>query len=133
MSHNNSNDNTNNSADLKNQSTPDLIVLAGWMHILSPEFISKFPPGLIINLHPALPGAFDGIHSIERALQAYHEGKIRNTGVMIHRVIPEVDRGEVVLVEEVEILPEDTLESLEERMHSVEHKLIVRGVRKLIE
>src|SRR5690606_38640168 len=52
------------------QYQPDLIVLAGWMHILSPSFLDRFPKK-VINLHPALPGQFDGIHAIERAYEAY--------------------------------------------------------------
>ncbi|KND05066.1 phosphoribosylglycinamide formyltransferase [Spizellomyces punctatus DAOM BR117] len=112
--------------------TPDLIVLAGWMHILSPDFLQQFPPGQIINLHPALPGAFDGAHAIERAFSAYKEGKIQETGVMVHKVIPEVDRGEVVLQERIPILPEDTLETLEDRIHKVEHRLIVEGAKAIL-
>ncbi|KAI9009508.1 formyl transferase [Gaertneriomyces semiglobifer] len=112
--------------------SPDLIVLAGWMHILSPEFLSQFPPGRIINLHPALPGAFDGAHAIERAFQAFKEGKVQHTGVMVHKVIPEVDRGEVVTQVEVPIKEDDTLETLEDRIHSVEHKLIVEGTKIML-
>lgn len=112
---------------------PDLIVLAGWMHILSPEFLQQFPPGQIINLHPALPGAFDGAHAIERAFEAFQAGKVEKTGVMVHRVIPEVDRGEVVLQEEVPILPADTIGTLEERIHSVEHRLIVEGTKAMLQ
>ncbi|KAJ3101620.1 hypothetical protein HDU97_001233 [Phlyctochytrium planicorne] len=111
---------------------PDLIVLAGWMHILSADFLAKFTPGGIINLHPALPGAFDGAHAIDRAYAAFKEGKITKTGVMVHRVIPEVDRGEVILVQEVDILETDTLESLEERIHSYEHGLLVQGIQKCL-
>ncbi|KAJ3068720.1 hypothetical protein HDU98_008141 [Podochytrium sp. JEL0797] len=109
--------------------TPDLIVLAGFMHILSAPFLAKFPPGLFVNLHPALPGQFDGAHAIDRAFAAFQEGKIPGTGAMVHRVIPEVDRGEVILTEQIPILPGDTLETLEERIHGVEHVLIVKGVK----
>ncbi|ORY46477.1 Formyltransferase [Rhizoclosmatium globosum] len=112
-----------------NKDMPDLVVLAGFMHILSQEFLAKFPPGLFINLHPALPGQFDGAHAIDRAFAAFKEGKIKGTGVMVHRVIAEVDRGEVILTEEIPILETDTLETLEERMHSVEHGIIVRGTK----
>ncbi|KAI9193391.1 phosphoribosylglycinamide formyltransferase [Polychytrium aggregatum] len=108
------------------RSQPKLIVLAGWMHILSPEFLSFFP-GKVINLHPALPGQFDGAHAIERAFEAFKKGEIKNTGIMVHRVIPEVDRGEVILKQEIPILDSDTLEALEERIHSHEHQLIVAG------
>lgn len=105
---------------------PDLVVLAGWMHILSRGFLDALPD-VVINLHPALPGEFDGAHAIERAFEAYRKGEIARTGVMVHRVIPEVDRGEVVLKREIPILETDTVETLEERIHSVEHAIIVEG------
>ncbi|KAI8818191.1 phosphoribosylglycinamide formyltransferase [Fimicolochytrium jonesii] len=110
---------------------PYLIVLAGFMHILSSDFINQFPPPrhAIINLHPALPGTFDGIDAVERAFHAFQAKSITHTGVMIHKVIPEVDRGDVVLQETVKILDTDTLETLEERIHEVEHRLIVEGAR----
>ncbi|KAJ3116421.1 hypothetical protein HDU96_009678 [Phlyctochytrium bullatum] len=108
---------------------PDLVVLAGWMHILSAEFLSRFPAGGLINLHPALPGQFDGAKAIERAYAAFKEGKIKHTGVMVHRVIPEVDRGEVIVAREVEMVETDTLEDLEQRIHSKEHELMVEGIR----
>ncbi|KAL2916313.1 Bifunctional purine biosynthetic protein ADE5,7 [Polyrhizophydium stewartii] len=113
-------------------SQPDLIVLAGFMHILSAEFLAGFADGRVINLHPALPGAFDGAHAIERAFDSFQRGEIANTGVMVHKVIPQVDRGEVVVKREVPILKTDTLATLEERMHSVEHELIVEGVRAML-
>ncbi|KAJ3026639.1 UNVERIFIED_CONTAM: hypothetical protein HDU68_005311 [Siphonaria sp. JEL0065] len=111
------------------QELPDLVVLAGFMHIVSAPFLAKFPPGLFINLHPALPGQFDGAHAIDRAFAAYQEKRIDHTGVMVHRVIPEVDRGEVILTEKIPILETDTLESLEARMHEIEHGIIVRGAK----
>jgi phosphoribosylglycinamide formyltransferase len=106
---------------------PDVIVLAGFMHILSAEFLNKFPKDRVINLHPALPGAFDGARAIPRALEAFQKGEIEHTGVMIHRCIPEVDRGTVIVQENCPILKTDTLEDLEERIHKIEHKLIVQG------
>ncbi|KAI9137030.1 phosphoribosylglycinamide formyltransferase [Paraphysoderma sedebokerense] len=111
---------------------PDLIVLAGWMHILSSEFLSFFPDN-IINLHPALPGQFDGAHAIERAYQAFKEGRIKNTGAMIHKVIPEVDRGEVIVKQEIPISDNDSLSDLEDRIHRVEHKLIVEGAKTFLQ
>lgn len=111
---------------------PDLVVLAGWMRILTSEFLSCFP-GRVINLHPALPGQFPGTHAIERAYQAYKDGKITATGVMVHLVPDEaVDAGPVLAAEQVSILPEDTLESLEERVHEVEHRLLVEAVGKYL-
>jgi formyltetrahydrofolate-dependent phosphoribosylglycinamide formyltransferase len=128
---------------------PDLIVLAGFMHIVSPVFLaamghagdgrSKAPawaparPVPIINLHPALPGAFDGAQAIERAFAAFQRGDIRSTGVMVHEVVAEVDRGSPVLVREVPIERDDTLASLEEKIHVLEHRLIVEGTRAMLD
>ncbi|KAF9276327.1 hypothetical protein BGZ68_010083, partial [Mortierella alpina] len=112
---------------------PDLVVLAGFMHILSPAFLDQFPTTPLINLHPALPGQFDGARAIERAFEAYQKGEIKHTGVMVHRVIQEVDGGEPLLVKEVEIKPEDDLAALQERIHSVEHKLLVQGAALVLE
>eukprot|EP01135_Chromosphaera_perkinsii_P007713 Nk52_evm2s967 gene=Nk52_evmTU2s967 len=109
----------------------DLIVLAGWMHILSSHFLDCFPDK-VINLHPALPGEFDGKDAIERAFTAYQANKITRTGVMVHKVIPEVDRGATILTQEVEIKKEDTLEDLETRIHGVEHGLLVKAIKKVL-
>ncbi|ABN64302.1 Phosphoribosylglycinamide formyltransferase (GART) (GAR transformylase) (5'-phosphoribosylglycinamide transformylase) [Scheffersomyces stipitis CBS 6054] len=108
---------------------PDLIVCAGWMLILSPAVLTPLEAqGItIINLHPALPGAFDGTHAIDRAWQAGQDGKITKGGVMIHRVIAEVDRGAPILVKELELKKEETLEEYESRVHAVEHVAIVEG------
>ena len=74
---------------------PDLIVLAGWMHVLSPAFLDRFPMR-VLNLHPALPGQFPGTHAIERAYEAFQRGEIDHTGVMVHWVVPEIDAGPVI-------------------------------------
>ena len=120
----------------------DLIVLAGWMRILSGEFIAQFP-SRIINLHPALlPDdgtgntyithsgtvipVFRGLHAIRQALDA----QIVTTGSTIHYVTPEVDAGPVLCREEVAIEEGDTEETLHERVKQVEHRLIVEAVRK---
>ena len=115
-----------------NSFQPDLIVLAGFMMILSPTFLNNINAKPIINLHPALPGAFDGAHAIERAFEAYKEGKITKTGCMVHYVIPEVDRGEPIVIADVDILPTDTLDSMETRIHETEWKIIVQGVKKVL-
>jgi formyltetrahydrofolate-dependent phosphoribosylglycinamide formyltransferase len=109
---------------------PDLIVLAGWLHILSPAFLQHFPDQ-VINLHPALPGAFPGLHAIERAYEAYRRGEIAHSGCMIHYVIPEVDAGEVVALTTVPIAPDDTLEGFEARMHAAEHRLMLEALQRL--
>lgn len=107
---------------------PDLVVLAGWMHVLSPAFLDRFPHQ-VINLHPALPGMYAGTHAIERAFRDYQEGSIKHSGCMVHYAIPEVDAGEVLVQRVVPILPEDTLDSFEARMHANEHEIIVEATR----
>ncbi len=108
------------------------VVQAGWMHIFTDAFISAFP-NRIVNLHPALPGTFPGAHGIAEAFAAYRRGEIEHTGVMVHLVPDEaVDAGPVVAQEVVPILPDDTLESLETRIHTVEHRLLVSTLRDLL-
>jgi formyltetrahydrofolate-dependent phosphoribosylglycinamide formyltransferase len=112
---------------------PDYIILAGWMRILTSAFLDNFP-NRVINLHPALPNTFPGTHAIERAYDAYQCGKIDHTGVMVHFVPDEgVDNGPVLATEIVAIHPNDTLESLEARIHKAEHKLLVDVLKNVIE
>jgi len=111
---------------------PTLMVLAGWMHIVTPVFLEPFPKR-VINLHPALPGTFPGTHAIERAFEAYQRGEISQSGCMIHHVIPEVDAGAVITTATVPFKDGDTLEAYEERMHETEHKLIIEGIRLALE
>lgn len=105
---------------------PDLIVLAGWMRILTGEFCSKFK---IVNLHPAKPGMFPGASAIADAFSAFLAGEITETGVMVHWV-PDagVDTGPVIRVQGVPIVAEDTLDSLADRVHAVEHRLLPLAV-----
>jgi phosphoribosylglycinamide formyltransferase 1 len=111
---------------------PDYVILAGWMRILSSSFISSFP-NRVINLHPALPGMFPGTHAIERAFEAHQHGEIDHTGVMVHLVPDEgVDNGPVLATEIVPIEKEDTLESLEARIHQIEHELLVNTLKSII-
>ncbi len=121
----------------------DLLVLAGWMRILSANFLSQLPCR-VINIHPALlpddgtgssyitsDGAtipvFRGLHAVRQALDA----GVKVTGSTVHFVTPEVDAGPVICREEVAIREGDTEESLHERLKVVEHRLIVEAVRKL--
>lgn len=113
-------------------SQPDLIVLAGWMHILSAGFLDQFPHR-VINLHPALPGAFAGTNAIERTYEAYRAGEVDIGGCMVHEVIPEVDAGRVIAAERVPIYPQDTLADFEARLHAVEHRLIVDAINKRLQ
>lgn len=119
-------------ADLVSGWQPDWVVLAGWMRLLSGAFLNRFP-GKVLNLHPALPGAFPGVEAIERAWQAWQEGKITQTGVMVHLVPDEgVDNGPVLGVETVPIREDDTLEALTARIHETEHRLLVDVLKLLI-
>lgn len=120
----------------------DLIVLAGWMRILSAEFIAQFPQG-ILNLHPALlpdngTGStyitqngtsipvFRGLHAVQQALDA----GVKVTGSTVHYVTSEVDAGPVLCRQEVAIEEGDTEETLHECIKRVEHGLIVEAVRR---
>ena len=88
----------------------------------------------MINLHPALPNTFPGTHAIEKAFKAYQCGDINHTGVMVHFVPDEgVDNGPVLATEIVAIHPNDTLESLEVRVHEIEHKLLVVALKNVID
>lgn len=109
----------------------DWVVLAGWMHVLSDAFLSRFP-NRVLNLHPALPGHFPGTDAIARAHTAAERGEIERTGVMVHLVPDElVDAGPVLRQEEVPIRPGESLEELEARIHAVEHRLLVEAVRQV--
>lgn len=113
------------------ETEPTLIVLAGWMHILSPGFLDQFS-GKVINLHPALPGAFAGANAIERSYEAFERGDIGVSGCMVHYVVSEVDAGPVIASAEVPFLPFDTLETYSKRMHAVEHQLILYAVKQVL-
>jgi formyltetrahydrofolate-dependent phosphoribosylglycinamide formyltransferase len=111
---------------------PDLIVLAGWMHILSPAFLDHFADR-VINLHPALPGEFPGADAIKRAYEAYQNGELERSGCMVHYVVPEVDAGPVIIEAVVPINPGDTLEDFERHMHAAEHQSLVQAVALALE
>jgi len=120
-------------ADYVSTCLPDYVILAGWMRILTSSFLSHFP-NRVVNLHPALPDTFPGTHAIERAFEAYQRGEIEHTGVMVHLVPDEgVDNGPVLATEVVAIHKEDTLETLETRVHQTEHVLLVNTLKKILE
>jgi phosphoribosylglycinamide formyltransferase-1 len=113
--------------------SPDYVILAGWMRILSSAFLSSFP-NRVINLHPALPEIFPGTHAIERAFEAYQRRQIKHTGVMVHLVPDEgVDNGPVLAQQEIHFQPEESLEQFEARVHQVEHKLLVNTLKSILE
>lgn len=102
---------------------PDLVVMAGWMSIVGPVLLDAFPDR-VINLHPSLLPAFPGMHAIADAL----DWGARVTGVTVHIAEEAVDGGPPILQEPVPILAGDTLAALEQRVHGVEHRLLVRCV-----
>lgn len=109
-----------------------LVCLAGWMHVFSMAFLKHYPQR-VINIHPALPGAFPGMHAIERAYEAYRRGEISHTGVMVHYAPDEgVDVGPVIVQRVVPICPDDTLETLEARIHATEHALYIEAIRQVL-
>lgn len=101
----------------------DLVVLAGYMHLLTEPFLQRFP-GRIVNVHPSLLPAFPGAHAIADAIAA----GVERTGVTIHYVDAGLDTGPVIAQEEVPVSPRETLE---ERIHAVEHRLLPEVVRGL--
>ena len=104
----------------------DLIVLAGFMRILKPGFIEAFPQR-IINLHPSLLPSFPGLDAIG---QAWRRG-VKITGCTVHRVTSDVDGGPIIDQATVQIVPEDTLETLEAKVHAAEHALLPAVVARL--
>ena len=102
---------------------PDLVVMAGWMSIVTPVLLDAFPDK-VINLHPSLLPAFPGMNSIADAL----DWGAKVTGVTVHLAEETVDGGPPILQEPVPILPDDTFETLAERMHGVEHRILTRAV-----
>jgi phosphoribosylglycinamide formyltransferase-1 len=101
----------------------ELVVLAGYMHLLTKPFLDRFPER-IVNVHPSLLPEFPGAHAIDDALAAGAE----TTGVTVHVVDEGLDTGPVLRQEEVAVEPRDTLV---ERIHAVEHRLLPEVVREL--
>ena len=101
----------------------ELVVLAGYMHLLTEPFLQRFPER-IVNVHPSLLPAFPGAHAIDDALDAGAE----TTGVTVHLVDEGLDTGPVLAQEEVPVEPRETLV---ERIHAVEHRLLPKVVSEL--
>lgn len=106
----------------------DLIVLAGYMLLLSPRFVSEFR-NRILNIHPALLPSFKGTHAIK---DAYEYG-VKVTGVTVHFVDEGMDSGPIILQEPVYVDDNDTLDKLEEKIHEVEHRIYPLAVKYFCE
>jgi phosphoribosylglycinamide formyltransferase-1 len=100
----------------------ELVVGAGYMRVLSPVFLERFEA--VLNVHPSLLPEFKGLHAVRRALAA----GVEETGVTVHFMVEEVDAGPIVSQEAVPVVPGDTEASLFERLHPVEHRLLVGAV-----
>jgi phosphoribosylglycinamide formyltransferase 1 len=103
-----------------------LVVLAGYMHLLTPAFLERFP-GAVVNVHPSLLPAFPGAHAVEEQLAA----GVAESGATVHLVDEGVDSGPVLAQERVPVLAGDTADTLHERIKSVEHRLLPEVVREL--
>ena len=97
----------------------DMIVMAGWMRIVSKKFVDAYP-GQIINLHPSLLPKYKGLNAIEQAMEAGED----ETGATVHWVTEELDSGAVIKQQTVPILPGDTVESLQRAIQQAEHYLL---------
>lgn len=106
---------------------PALVVLAGFMRILSADFVAHYAPGLV-NIHPSLLPAFTGLHTHQRAIDA----GCRFAGVTVHRVTPELDHGEILAQAVVPILCGETAESLANRILSQEHRIYPSTIERLL-
>ncbi|MET0763066.1 MAG: phosphoribosylglycinamide formyltransferase, partial [Thermoleophilaceae bacterium] len=104
--------------------TPDLLVLAGFMELLTAEFI-RAHAGRMINVHPALLPAFPGVRAIEQAL----DYGVKVGGVTIHFVDEGVDTGPVLLQEAFDLPYHRDIAAIEQRVHEIEHRLLARAVR----
>ena len=102
----------------------DWIILAGFMRLLGPPIVGAYR-NRILNIHPALLPSFKGINAIQRAF----EYGVKVTGVTVHIVDEGTDSGPIILQEAVQILPTDTLESLTEKIHSVERRLYPKAIQ----
>jgi phosphoribosylglycinamide formyltransferase 1 len=103
----------------------ELVVLAGYMHLLTKPFLDRFP-GQIVNVHPSLLPEFPGTHAVEDAIAA----GVEETGVTVHLVDEGIDTGPILAQEAVPVAPRETLEP---RIHTVEHRLLPAVVRELVE
>jgi phosphoribosylglycinamide formyltransferase 1 len=101
----------------------DFVVLAGYMHLLTPPFLERFPDR-IVNVHPSLLPDFPGAHAVDDALAA----GVETTGVTVHFVDEDLDSGAVIRQERVPVEPRETLL---DRIHAVEHELLPEVVREL--
>jgi phosphoribosylglycinamide formyltransferase 1 len=113
-------------ADWLRQHDVELVVLAGYMHLLTPAFLDRFPDA-IVNVHPSLLPDFPGAHAVAEQLAA----GVTESGATVHLVDAGIDSGPILAQGRVPVLAEDTIETLHERIKAVEHELLPKVVREL--
>jgi phosphoribosylglycinamide formyltransferase-1 len=113
--------------DKINQHAPHLVVLAGFMRILTPGFVAHYE-GRLINIHPSLLPAFPGLHTHERAIEA----GCKFAGATVHRVTAELDHGPILAQAIVPVLPDDTADTLAARVLTQEHLIYPKAVAELL-
>jgi phosphoribosylglycinamide formyltransferase-1 len=107
---------------------PHLVVLAGFMRILTPDFVAHYE-GRLLNIHPSLLPAFPGLHTHERAIEA----GCKFAGATVHRVTAELDHGPILAQAIVPVLPDDTADTLAARVLTQEHLMYPRVLVKLLQ
>ena len=105
----------------------ELIVLAGYMRIIGPTLLNAYE-SRIINIHPSLLPDFPGLHGIRDAFAA----KVKETGITIHYIDKGIDTGPIIHQETIEITKEDTLDSLEAKIHQIEHQTYPKIIEAVI-
>ena len=110
-----------------NRFSPDLVVLAGFMRILTPAFVAHYA-GKMLNIHPSLLPAFPGLHTHQRAIDA----GCRFAGATVHQVTAELDHGDILAQAVVPVLPEDTADTLAARVLTQEHVIYPRAVAQFL-
>jgi phosphoribosylglycinamide formyltransferase 1 len=101
----------------------ELVVMAGWMRVVTPVLLEAFP-NRVLNIHPSLLPSFKGMHAVEQAITA----GVKITGCTAHWVVPEVDSGEILVQAAVPVLSEDTPDTLHARIQVQEHRVIVAAI-----
>lgn len=107
---------------------PALVVLAGFMRVLTPGFVARYD-GRLVNIHPSLLPAFPGLNTHQRALDA----GCRVAGATVHRVTAELDHGPILEQAVVPVLPDDTAETLAARVLTQEHRIYPRAIARLLQ
>lgn len=106
----------------------DLLVLAGYMRLITGDFVSRHE-GRILNIHPAMLPKFPGAHGIEDFWKSGED----SSGVTVHIVDAEMDHGPILMQEEVARTPEDTIDTFETKIHAVEHQLYWRALKSYLQ